>query len=246
MLLKSIKNYFLITRRRFFKLINEKYPNYKSQFDIFDQLAYSFVRPTYYFLDAGCGRNPTLIKSKDKAGLVVGVDLESGIKSNNSLDFPVFGNITNLPFKSCSFNLATARNVIEHLEKPDVFFSEVSRVLGKNGKFIFITPNVFGFRTIMSVLIPNFLHKRIIKFIDGRDEVNVFPTYFKANILKALDSKLRKCGFHENKIIMFQGYLGVPFSITLTRFMILYERLINKLSFLKFLRSVIIGVYEKN
>lgn len=243
---KKIKNYYINKRYEFFRLIAEKYPNYKSQYDIFEQLVDYRINRTTIVLDAGCGRNPTLSKSKEKAKCVIGIDLISEIKENESLDFPVYGNIDILPFKNEAFDLVICRNVIEHLIKPNLFFLEVKRVLKSKGRLMLVTPNVYGFRSLMARIIPNRFHKQIIKAIDERDEDDAFPTYFRANTLKVLDSKLNSCGLCLEHLVLFQGYPPLPFSLLLTRAMILYERLLNRFSTLAFLRAAIIAIYMKN
>ena len=46
-----------------------------------------------------------------------------------------------LPFKENTFDVVIASELLEHLNKPERFFEEVSRVLKRKGTFILTTPN---------------------------------------------------------------------------------------------------------
>jgi hypothetical protein len=117
--------------------------------------------------------------------------------------------------------------------------------LKDNGKFIFMTPNLYGFRTFFAKILPNKLQKPIVKFLDEREDEEIFPPVYRANTKYSLDKALNNAGLERHSLIMFQGYPSTPFSLILTRLLIRYERLINKYGFFDFLRSVIIGIYCK-
>ncbi|MBI5355637.1 MAG: methyltransferase domain-containing protein, partial [Candidatus Aenigmarchaeota archaeon] len=53
----------------------------------------------------------------------------------------VFGDSKNLPFKNGCFDAVISSEVIEHVDKPEEYAKEVSRVLGENGQFVLTTPN---------------------------------------------------------------------------------------------------------
>lgn len=46
-----------------------------------------------------------------------------------------------IPFKDNTFDSVFAGELIEHVEKPDIFVTEVKRILKKSGIFILTTPN---------------------------------------------------------------------------------------------------------
>lgn len=98
-------------------------------------------------LEVGCGRGYFLKKLSRRykpIGLDISEDMLSSITDQASV--PLFrGTAEKLPFKSNSFSAVIAFDVIEHLEYPEYFFEEASRVL-RNSGFLFIsTPNPESF-----------------------------------------------------------------------------------------------------
>ena len=94
-------------------------------------------------LDIGCG-NGRFISSMNSLGLQfegvefssVAVDIchRSGLKVFN-------GELKDAKFKNNSFDIISARHVIEHIPNPDDFFKEISRILKPNGQLVIRTPN---------------------------------------------------------------------------------------------------------
>jgi len=86
-----------------------------------------------------------------------------------------------LPFSSKSFDLVTANMVVEHVSDPVLQFSEIARVLRPGGSFLLHTPNLSGYPTRISRLLPDAIKKTLARALDGRGEDDVFPTYYRAN-----------------------------------------------------------------
>ncbi len=94
-------------------------------------------------LDIGCG-NGRFINSMNTLGWKfegvefssVAVDIchKSGLKVFN-------GELKEAKFKNNSFDIISARHVIEHIPNPDDFFKEISRILKPNGQLVLRTPN---------------------------------------------------------------------------------------------------------
>ena len=67
--------------------------------------------------------------------------VEYAQKINSKLKL-VVGDACKLPYEDESFDLVFCWHVVEHLEKPELFFEETKRVLKKGGSMFIATPNL--------------------------------------------------------------------------------------------------------
>jgi ubiquinone/menaquinone biosynthesis C-methylase UbiE len=167
----------------------------------------SLLRPNDVVLDVGCGRgvraeDPCLTRREmqDFRGpdrKVIGIDVDPGAAANPWLnEFRPIVDTTRWPVEDASIDLIYTDYVLEHVQDPDSFFREAKRVLKPGGYLCLRTPNFFGCIALMSWLIPNRLHARILSRlkpeIESRD---VFPTVYRCNTRRRLQKTLRKQGF---------------------------------------------------
>lgn len=148
-----------------------------------------YVTPSVAWIEIGCGHsilpswrsNEELHLVKSCKG-VFGIDYDlSSLKAHPTIKRKLRGDITRLPFKSESFDLASANMVVEHLDNPNEQFKEISRVLKPKGIFLFHTPNAYGYGVILSKVVPEWLKGKLIHLLEGRHEHDVFETHYKAN-----------------------------------------------------------------
>lgn len=95
-------------------------------------------------LDVGCSPNSYMIKYCKNAD-IVGIDIarkpiEILIKKEPAKNFLV-SDTTHLPFKSNTFDMVFAGEVLEHIPEPALVLDEWLRVLKKKGLLIITTPN---------------------------------------------------------------------------------------------------------
>ncbi len=162
------------------------------------------------WLDLGCGHQilPDWREEEERrlvrnCKMVVGIDYDShSLKNHKNILHRVRGGISKLPFANNSFDLVTANMVVEHLDNPSAQFQEVSRVLKPEGLFIFHTPNAFGYPSILTRLAPNSIKDKIVYFLDGRKEEDIFETHYKANTRKSISNLSRTIGFEVAQIRM--------------------------------------------
>ena len=98
-------------------------------------------------LEVGCGPG-YFLKWLEKRYDVVGMDisLDALRFARNRVKVPLYvGSAQNLPFKNSSFSAIIGFDVIEHLEVPELFLSEVYKVLNSQGILILSTPNPESF-----------------------------------------------------------------------------------------------------
>lgn len=98
-------------------------------------------------LDVGCGAGFLTNYLASHGELVTGVDLskeslEVAKKHDTSKTVNyIHANATKLPFPDASFDVVTCMDFLEHVDIPEVVVAEISRVLKKDGLFIFHTFN---------------------------------------------------------------------------------------------------------
>ena len=116
-----------------------------------------------------------------RASLLVGVDVDSAITEHPLIHHRVMAFGSKLPFKDSSFDVVTANMVMEHVDDPAPFLTEIRRILRPDGRFIFVTPNARYWAVAIAAKIPDGLKKRIIKVVEAREAHDVFPTHYRAN-----------------------------------------------------------------
>jgi SAM-dependent methyltransferase len=92
-------------------------------------------------LDVGCGRMPykeILMSDKTRVSKYIGLDLETDQIYMSKPDLLWDGK--NIPLQDCSVDCALATEVMEHCPNPQLFLSEVHRVLKSGGVFVFTVP----------------------------------------------------------------------------------------------------------
>jgi SAM-dependent methyltransferase len=149
------------------------------------------VRPGVRWLDVGCGHQvlPEWRAAAERdmvgrAGEVVGVDLDfPSIVRHGTIRLRALASLDHLPFADGVFDLVTANMVAEHLAAPEQEFAEVARVLRPGGVFLFHTPNLLAYTTRLARAAPEASKKFFARWIEGREEGDVFPTYYRVNTI---------------------------------------------------------------
>ncbi len=159
-----------------------------SHFVFADQLR-DALRGSGRWLDVGCGHDflppwmPAAARALDLGGWkVVGLDLDgAAIARHPQLRHRVIGNGEQLPFESNSFDLITANMVVEHVVEPTRLFVEMTRVLAPGGRIVLHTPNVGGYTTAATRLLPDRALAPLARLLSAREAEDVYPTYYRAN-----------------------------------------------------------------
>ena len=205
------------------------------------------VRPDSAVLDIGCGRTaPNLRKLIGKAKTLYGIDVidfttehpEMALFKND------VGAMTDIPDES--IDIAYSRAVMEHIDNPDEAFAELARVLKPGGVYIFVTPSVYDYGSIIARIVPNRFHGKIVNAVEGRAEEDVFPTVYACNSLGLLRKQVARAGlrietgryigqypsyFYFNRVLFWAGSL--------------YQKAIEKFELTQPLQGWIYCVVEK-
>jgi len=165
-----------------------------------------WLSPTSNILDVGCGRRaPVLRRFVGRAAKLYGVDV---VEFSN----PAPEGLILLNHDVCQMDeiqdgiidLAYSKAVMEHVAEPVRACVEINRILKPGGVYIFITPSIYDYGSIIASVVPNSLHPKIVNFVEGRAEENVFPTLFRSNSRKAIEMISAKSGL----LIREFRYLG--------------------------------------
>lgn len=197
-------------------------------------------------LDAGCGRTvPVLRKYLGRVDRLIGVelvdftDVPDGVETYNA-------NLADLPLADASVDLIMSRSVFEHLTDPESVYREFARVLRPGGRLVFLTANMWDYGTLVARLVPNRLHGRIVKAVEGREEEDTFPTAYKTNTRRDVDRLAAGAGLIVEQfeyLGQYPNYLmfnGILFAIGTA-----YDKLISRFDSLRLLRGWILVTLAK-
>jgi SAM-dependent methyltransferase len=159
-------------------------------------------------LDIGCGRGSAsddacvyrrnLRNLRAPGRQVIGIDVGPAGEQNVTLDeFRLIPASGRWPVENAAIDVAFCDFVLEHIEHPDDFFSQWQRVLKPGGYACVRTPNSSSYVALISRLVPNSFHAKVVRFAqDGRKAEDVFPTFYRCNTRRKLTKLFKKHGFH--------------------------------------------------
>ena len=123
------------------KYFDDRY-NHEEYYPLMKEIAKclkSICFPTYV-LDVGCAMGYLVKAFQDLGVKSIGVDVSEYALKNAIVDEVFLMDAEKLGFKRNSFDLITAMDVVEHLEKPKKFASEAYRILKPSGYLFVVTP----------------------------------------------------------------------------------------------------------
>lgn len=226
--------------------LKDRYFRQDHPYRIFEREVERVLRPEHTLLDAGCGRRaPILSKYRGKAHRLIGTDLVEFDPNLQGLEL-YRCDLKAMPLEANGVDVVMARSVMEHVTEPALVFAEIYRVLRPGGHFVFLTANLWDYASLIAKLIPNRFHPWIVSRTEGREEEDVFPVAYRTNTRGSIDRWTRQAGFER---ISFY-YLGqYPAYFMFNGFLFLlatgYEKLLNKVSALAFLRGWILATLRK-
>lgn len=156
------------------------------------------------WLDAGGGRRvfhdlyDGEVELVDRARSVIVCDMDSiALQDHVSVSNRMRCDLENLPIKTESQDFVTCGMVVEHLEDPQLCVKEFARVLDHGGTLIIHTVNWWGYATqlaIYSKIIPSSIRKRLIAWVTGRLEEDIYPTHYRFNTRRRVSHLLQQAG----------------------------------------------------
>lgn len=171
---------------------------------------YSRVRalltPASIVVDVGCGRGGILDEPasfrrelsslRGSCARVIGVDIDEAGAVNKLVDEFRLIESASWPLETGSADLCVCDWVVEHVEEPSSLFAEAARVLRPGGYLCVRTLNLMSYVGVASRLIPGALHARVLVWAQPqRRRADVFPTAYKCNFRRRLQTALDHAGF---------------------------------------------------
>ena len=215
------------------------------------------LTPQTRWLDAGGGHKILEVTSPEgelamvrRVRLAVCCDrVLDAIAKHRSIRLGVGAALDHLPFRGQSLDLITLNNVAEHLERPREVLSEFARVLAPGGRVVIHTPNLSSYAVRIANLGRRILPKpfvmKLIRFMDFREEEDVFPTYYRANTCADLDAAAGQAGLSSEKVLLAPARPLFYFIAPLCAAELAASRLLIRLGAEGFAASVILVVLRK-
>lgn len=224
-------------------------PNWVDGTSQFAALIRRCLRPEFRILDLGAGSGKAgPVNFQGEVRIVIGVDPNSYIKGNSSIDHGVIGLAEHLPFRTDSFDLVVSDWVVEHLAQPDEVASEVFRVMKSGGVFVLRTGNLCHYSYAVAAATPYWFHRLVANRVRGipSDSGDPHPTYYRMNTQRAVRSCLTRAGFVEQKILMVEAEPSyLMFSVSSFLLGVAYERFVNRVRLFSGLRACIFACFRK-
>ena len=213
----------------------------------FEDLLASLLDKSSVVLDVGCGREFAMAPFLcELAAEVHGVDPVAEPGAAKCCAFLTRSGAERLPYRDETFNVVASRCVLEHLQVPVRAVHEFRRVLKPDGRIVFLTPNRYDYVSLVAMAVPNALHGRIMGALEGREESDTFPTYYRANSARQIRRIARRARLHVERLEYLNHYPYLfTFSSLLFRIVTAYDRIIGRFRSLHGLQGWLIGTLRK-
>ncbi len=168
-----------------------------SETEVDDERRFQFLKENIRgreVLDFGCGNGGFLLKSKEVASAVYGIELEKRLQEHFSVNqLSVWENLEVALHSNRKIDLITAFHVIEHISDPADIITTLSKLLKPNGKMFFEIPSS------SDVLLRLYESKPFSEFTYWSQHLYLFNA---SNLVKLVD----KTGLTLNWIKQVQRY----------------------------------------
>ncbi|MBU2645557.1 class I SAM-dependent methyltransferase [bacterium] len=128
-----------------------------------------------YLLDVGCGEGAFLGLAQKKGWQVSGTEISAFAAryASEALNTDIFcGDLLSAHFKENYFDVVTMWHVLEHVDDPKKYLSEIQRILKPDGLFVLAVPNV---NNLVFQIVYRIIRGRSLKlFTIGEKEIHLY------------------------------------------------------------------------
>lgn len=212
---------------------------YQGPYAEYERRIVKCLSPSKAILDVGCGRTfPEAKKWLVTGATVFGLDPVIEVESLPPGVVGVKGGAEQIDYPDELFDLIVSCAVLEHLESPKKVFNEFYRLLKPNGRAVLLTPSKYDYVSLAAKVIPNRLHGEVVNATEGRAEEDTFPTFYRANSRKQLQSLAEVTGFTMEQVqYLDQSPCALKFNPILYKMGCWYHWLIRSIKPLDFLNG---------
>jgi SAM-dependent methyltransferase len=159
----------------------------------------ALLAPAAIAVDLGAGRGQFFFDDpvpyrrglqllKGKCAKIIGLDVSESVLTNPAIDEGrLIGPDGRLPLDNASVDFVLSDHTFEHIADPELFAREIRRILKPGGWLCARTPNLYGYISVASRLIPEHLHDFVLRRAQtSRKPQDVFPTYYLLNSPKQI------------------------------------------------------------
>ena len=115
-----------------------------------------------------------------------------------------------------------------------------------NGRYVFLTPNLWDYASLIAYAVPNRFHGNIVRWSEGRQEADTFPTYYRSNTYRKIARLVKGSGLALAKFEYLGQYPSyLMLSETLFSLASRYEKFLERHSSLHWLRGWIFCIARK-
>jgi SAM-dependent methyltransferase len=217
----------------------------------------SVLTPQTRWLDAGGGHQILEVTAPDlelamvrRVRLTVCCDrVVDAIAKHRSIRTGVGATLDHLPLRRASLDLITLNNVAEHLEHPREVLSEFARVLAPGGRVIIHTPNVASYPVRIAEVgrrvLPKPFIMKLIRYMDFREEEDVFPTFYRVNTDRDLKASAAEAGLLCEELVFAPARPLFYFVAPLCAAELAASRAMIRMGAERFAASVMLAVFRK-
>jgi len=205
-------------RRQLYRL----FPNYQFSNDLYEALIKERLSAGGIWIDLGCGRNELVQELASGGVFAVGLD----VSRHPDLDLRarpfMKADVCRLPLRDGSAHLLTGNMLFEHLPDPLCVLQEMRRALKPGGWIVLRTPNALHPLNLMLRLISERMKLKLLQRIYGISMQDIFPTYYRANLLGSLHRLCRRAGLDNVRICPVEDVhtaFGIFFFISLAYYL---------------------------
>ena len=200
-------------------------------------------------LEVGAGPDNQTTEFLATLGDVHGIDMDPAVLTNRALSHAtVMGGDERFPVAAGQWDLCVSDYVLEHVKNPALHFSEVWRVLRPGGAYVFRTPNLRHYVTLVARCTPHWVHQLVANRLRAlpQEAHEPYPAWYRANSRAALRRLSLGVGFRDLSIAMIEkepqyGLVARPLFLAF----VAYERAVNLTRLLEGWRANILGVARK-